>query len=156
MWSISSEDASNKTSTVLRPRGACACHKTWREPIQRLFSRSQDRSTTNSRPMALSLLSATCLPYHLSTILRYDTSSSYFERFHFHRLPRSVLAPINFPELWSRIFDQLISTLCQSSKKIYFLLHISIPLPFEDTERSLILSALSACCMPMMIIVTQR
>lgn len=94
--------------------------------------------------------------FHLSTILRYDTSSSYFERFHFHRLPRSVLAPINFPELWSRIFDQLISTLCQSSKKIYFLLHISIPLPFEDTERSLILSALSACCMPMMIIVTQR
>lgn len=70
--------------------------------------------------MALSLLSATCLPYHLSTILRYDTSSSYFERFHFHRLPRSVLAPINFPELWSRIFDQLIS-LSILEKDIFFI-----------------------------------
>lgn len=94
--------------------------------------------------------------FHTTFRLSSGTSSSYFERFHFHRLPRSVLAPINFPELWSRIFDQLISILCQSSKKIYFLLHISIPLPFEDTERSLILSALNACCMPMMIIVTQR
>lgn len=86
------------------------------------------------------------------TILLLRTSRDFI----FIDFPETVLAPINFADLWSRIFDQLISTLCQSSKKIYFLLHISIPLPFEDTERSLILSALSACCMPMMIIVTQR
>lgn len=46
-----------------------------------------------------------------------------------------------------------MSTLCQFSKKIYFLLHISIPLPFEDTERLLCTNSFSVECVPMMIIV---
>lgn len=97
LWSISSDERRwwNNTSTVLRPRDACvrACATTSLLEIERLFF-IVNRSTTNSRPVALSLLSATCLPYHLSSVRRLRR-----HRFHFHRPPRGELAPINFLQL---------------------------------------------------------
>lgn len=100
--------------------------------------------------MALSLLSATCLPYHLSTIIRYDISSSQIsfsstspKRTCANKFPRAIV---------HRAID--VYSLSILEKNILFIAYFySSSIRGYNTERLLCTNSFSVECVPMMIIV---